>query len=198
MEYYGLRKCGSDIDLIISDKDYQILAQKHPGCRIDLRLPDMSGVECSVKLRKSATVKSCVIVYLFIDWIDVEANTHDTAIAGFLLRPLPPSMAAKTISACKGAENMAEREASPGIDDDSSAHTVLLAEDAAMNREIVLELLEPTSLNIDCAKNGNENPRYGRFACKGYTDNRNDCKCFLQGHRSLHCNLHKRPHCIAA
>jgi CheY-like chemotaxis protein len=33
---------------------------------------------------------------------------------------------------------------------------VLLAEDAEINREIVLALLEPTNLTIDCAENGVE------------------------------------------
>jgi len=33
-------------------------------------------------------------------------------------------------------------------------YTILLAEDAEINREIVLTLLEPTGLVIDCAENG--------------------------------------------
>lgn len=35
MEYYGLRKCGDDIDLIISNNDYQIIATKYPEYKID-------------------------------------------------------------------------------------------------------------------------------------------------------------------
>jgi len=35
-----------------------------------------------------------------------------------------------------------------------AGHTVLLAEDMEINREIVLSLLEPTHLNIECAENG--------------------------------------------
>jgi hypothetical protein len=35
MEYYGLRGCGSDIDCIISNKDYQMLANKYPDCKVD-------------------------------------------------------------------------------------------------------------------------------------------------------------------
>lgn len=36
MEYYGMRKSGEDIDLIITNDDYQMLAQKHPDQRKDL------------------------------------------------------------------------------------------------------------------------------------------------------------------
>ncbi|MDR1246516.1 MAG: response regulator [Clostridiales Family XIII bacterium] len=38
--------------------------------------------------------------------------------------------------------------------DDFSAYRILLAEDVEINREIVLALLEPTGLAIDCAENG--------------------------------------------
>lgn len=36
MEYYEMRKAGTDIDLIITDKDYQRLAGKYPNQRKDL------------------------------------------------------------------------------------------------------------------------------------------------------------------
>lgn len=36
MEYYEMRKAGADIDLIITDDDYQILAEKYPNDRKDL------------------------------------------------------------------------------------------------------------------------------------------------------------------
>lgn len=36
MEYYGMRKSGADIDLVICDKDYQSLAMKYPDKRKDI------------------------------------------------------------------------------------------------------------------------------------------------------------------
>jgi hypothetical protein len=36
MQYYEMRKSGADIDLIITDNDYQILAEKYPNDRKDL------------------------------------------------------------------------------------------------------------------------------------------------------------------
>ncbi|MHA6533895.1 hypothetical protein [Paenibacillus sp. BAC0078] len=36
MEYYGMRKSGADIDLLICDEDYQSLAMKKPDKRKDL------------------------------------------------------------------------------------------------------------------------------------------------------------------
>jgi len=36
MEYFGMRKSGADIDIIITDEDYQELASKYPKLRKDL------------------------------------------------------------------------------------------------------------------------------------------------------------------
>lgn len=36
MEYYGIRKSGADIDLVICDEDYQTLASNNPDKRKDL------------------------------------------------------------------------------------------------------------------------------------------------------------------
>jgi len=36
MQYYGMRKSGADIDLVISDEDYQSLAHKYPEKRKDI------------------------------------------------------------------------------------------------------------------------------------------------------------------
>ncbi len=36
MEYYGLRKSGADIDLVVCDEDYQALARQYPDNRKDI------------------------------------------------------------------------------------------------------------------------------------------------------------------
>ena len=36
MEYYGLRKSGADIDLVICDEDYQVIAREYPDNRKDI------------------------------------------------------------------------------------------------------------------------------------------------------------------
>jgi hypothetical protein len=36
MEYYGIRKSGADIDILICDEDYQILAAENPDKRKDI------------------------------------------------------------------------------------------------------------------------------------------------------------------
>ncbi|GHV38395.1 hypothetical protein FACS189490_00250 [Clostridia bacterium] len=47
-----------------------------------------------------------------------------------------------------------EQTAGSEINDDFSGLRILLAEDIEINREIVMSLLEPTKIDIDCAENG--------------------------------------------
>ncbi|MCL1794048.1 MAG: ATP-binding protein [Oscillospiraceae bacterium] len=42
----------------------------------------------------------------------------------------------------------------PGYSDDFSGYSILLADDVEINREILLSLLEPMGLSVDCAENG--------------------------------------------
>jgi CheY-like chemotaxis protein len=47
-----------------------------------------------------------------------------------------------------------QQDEMPDFDDDFSGFTVLLAEDVEITREIVMSMLEPTRLIVECAKNG--------------------------------------------
>jgi len=64
-----------------------------------------------------------------------------------------------TVMLKRGEKNEADNDTKTafvhnGSADDLSAYTILLAEDIEINREIILEFLKPTNLNIDCAENG--------------------------------------------
>jgi hemerythrin-like metal-binding protein/PAS domain S-box-containing protein len=61
-----------------------------------------------------------------------------------------------TIQVKRGSGKPAEEPEHNETIDQFEGHTILLAEDIEINREIVLTLLEPTLLTIDCAKNGKE------------------------------------------
>jgi signal transduction histidine kinase/CheY-like chemotaxis protein len=55
-----------------------------------------------------------------------------------------------------GESQAAEAEAPYGEPGCFKGYTILLAEDVEINREIVLALLEPTGITVDCAENGVE------------------------------------------
>ena len=67
---------------------------------------------------------------------------------------LQRTQSADVINGSAGVGDAVERAEQLGKVHDFSRHTILLAEDVEINREIVLALLEPTHLNIECAENG--------------------------------------------
>jgi signal transduction histidine kinase len=81
-------------------------------------------------------------------WVESEPNQGATFI--FTVRLAHAAAAQRQGAASggvKGKDAPAERASFAG-------HCVLLAEDVELNREIVLALLEPTGLAVDCAENG--------------------------------------------
>jgi CheY-like chemotaxis protein len=71
-------------------------------------------------------------------------------------KPLFPSTIADCINECLGVEAYREESADARRNVSFAGSRLLLAEDVEINREIVLALLEPTRLEIDCAENGEE------------------------------------------
>jgi CheY-like chemotaxis protein len=61
-----------------------------------------------------------------------------------------------TIKVRQAVEETAETAAKPLAAADFTGRRIILAEDVDINREIVLSLLEPTGITIDCAVNGAE------------------------------------------
>ena len=117
-------------------------------------LPDMNGIELAEKIRTKIANKSVVIIFPSIDWSVIEDEANAAGIDKFLSKPLFPSAAIDMINECIGLKTPMAHEKKSDNNDDFSGCSILLAEDIAINREIVLTLLEPTCLNIDCAEDG--------------------------------------------
>jgi CheY-like chemotaxis protein len=73
-----------------------------------------------------------------------------------LAKPLFPSVISEIITECVGVDAEHIKETQADIQGMFEGRRILLVEDVDINREIVLTLLEPTRLEIDCAENGEE------------------------------------------
>ena len=121
---------------------------------LDWKLPGMNGIELSQQIQTKASHKSVAIIFSSTDWRVIENEALTVGIDKFLPKPLFPSAILDVINECIGIDNTAGQDNKSDSADDFSGYSILLAEDIEINREIVLALLEPTSLNIDCAENG--------------------------------------------
>jgi CheY-like chemotaxis protein len=131
---------------------------------VDWKMPGMNGIELSRWITAKGAAgngvnpriapKSVVIMISATEWNSIEVEAKQAGVAKFLPKPLFSSTLVDCINQCLGSKTMdaLEKPAEPA--DDFSGRHILLAEDVEINQEIVIALLEPTSVLIDCAGNG--------------------------------------------
>ena len=123
---------------------------------IDGQLPGMSGIEFARRIREIDDDKFIVILSSSSEWNIAEAEAREAKIDKFLQKPLFRSDIIDIINGSIGAGNAEEPSGQQEEKCDFTGHTVLIAEDVDINREIVLALLEPTCITIDFAENGTQ------------------------------------------
>jgi CheY-like chemotaxis protein len=125
-------------------------------------MPGMNGIELSRWIRDAggdgANGSSLIIMISATEWSVIEGDAKGAGVDRFLAKPFFPSSFVDCINDALGVENILEQDTKS---DDAMAgcfagRRILLAEDMEINQEIVLALLEPTELRIDCAFNGAE------------------------------------------
>ncbi|MDR3123986.1 MAG: response regulator [Treponema sp.] len=130
---------------------------------VDWKMPGMNGVEFSRWIKETSAAngpnprvgpKSVVIMISATEWNAIESEAKQAGVDKFLPKPLFSADLVDCINQCLGNRTVdaAEKPAEPA--DNFSGRHLLLAEDVEINQEIVIALLEPTSILIDCAGNG--------------------------------------------
>jgi len=123
---------------------------------VDWKMPGMDGIELTKRIKQRYSGESVVIMISVAEWSTIEKEAKEAGVDKFLAKPLFPSSIAGIINECLGfnsAENVKE-ETDQQVIENFEGYTMLLAEDVDINREIVITLLEPTALIIECAENG--------------------------------------------
>jgi CheY-like chemotaxis protein len=124
---------------------------------VDWKMPGMNGIELCRRIKGYNGDKCVVIMISSSAWSAMADEAKSAGIDKFLPKPLFPSSIMDCINECLGAPKLLDvKNDRPEETIDFSGHRVLLAEDVEINREIVITLLEPTNLAVDCAENGAE------------------------------------------
>ncbi|MDR2266964.1 MAG: response regulator [Christensenellaceae bacterium] len=125
---------------------------------IDWMMPGMDGIELTEKIKKinSKSQPPVVIMISVGEWSQIEARAKSAGVDKFIPKPLFYSVLEDCINECIGETKNKQFSESDGLDytNKFSKNTLLLAEDIAINREIVIDLLADTGLHIECAENG--------------------------------------------
>jgi len=126
---------------------------------VDWKMPGMNGVELvrALKQREAATDEHTVAVMISsVEWDTIATEAKQAGVDKYLPKPLFPSAIAGIIAEYAGSDRGQAQQDTQQVIDQFPGRHLLLAEDIEINQEIVLALLEPTLLTIDCAENGAE------------------------------------------
>ena len=162
LEYFGdvINGIGICCDMAESGEEALALVEENGPYTIyfvDWKMPGMNGMQLTAELKeKEAGEGSVVIMISSIDWDRIEREAKEAGVKKFLPKPLFPSSIVDAINECLGIEQIEAQERPEDAIDVFDGCRILLAEDVAINREIVQVLLEPTLAQIGCAANGTE------------------------------------------
>jgi CheY-like chemotaxis protein len=161
LEYFGelAEKFGVQCDCAAGGEEALALIDRN-GCYdiyfVDWRMPGMDGLELTRRIKERCAEKSVIIMISAVEWSAIEEEAKGAGVDKFLAKPLFPSDIAECLSECIGTAGLPAAKESLKETGVYQGRRVLLAEDIEINREIVIALLEPTQLEIDCAENGAE------------------------------------------
>ncbi|MDR1099184.1 MAG: response regulator [Treponema sp.] len=123
----------------------------------DWRMPELNGIELTEWIKSRFGKKVVVIMISAAEWEAIETDAKKAGVDGFIPKPLFPSALTDCINGyIKNIVPVNAEKQLPEEKNDFSGHTVLLAEDVEINREIIISLLEDTGIVITCAENGAE------------------------------------------
>jgi len=162
LEYFKevVSRFGATCDTALSGEDaLELIARRsiYDICFIDWLMPSMDGFELTRRIKENNNGNTVVIMISSMDWEVVESDSRSSHIDDFIQKPIFPSAIVDCIQKVIGIDliETVSNENEAG-DDKFENSRVLLVEDVEINREIMIALLEPTMLKIDCAENGVE------------------------------------------
>ncbi|MCL2889329.1 MAG: response regulator, partial [Eggerthellaceae bacterium] len=137
---------------------------RYPGAKaydiiiLDGEMPDISGLGLAQRIKRINDKNSIIIMGSQADWSAVEKQAETYGVDYFLSKPLFPSPLVNAINICLSGNPSASFKRSMSRSSlegcDFSGHTVLIAEDVEINREIIKAVLEDSCMEIEFAENG--------------------------------------------
>ena len=121
---------------------------------MDLKMPDMDGVQTTRKIREITGDKSAIIILTAYRWDDIIEDAVGAGVDSFLSKPI---FAANVIDEFR---SVLSRRKQTGEGEKKKAELkgrrVLLAEDVEINAEIMTMVLKTREMEVDLAVNGRE------------------------------------------
>ena len=137
---------------------------------IDLKLPDMNGIEVTRQIRKAVGDDTPILLMTAYDWPAIKDEALGAGINAFCNKPVFISELHDALSRAIGAAAAAEEAPVSEEEIDFSGKRLLLVDDMDVNREIAVMLLEMHNFSVEQAVNGKEAVEKIAAADTGYYD----------------------------
>ncbi|MDR2743839.1 MAG: response regulator [Desulfovibrio sp.] len=141
-------------------------------CFVDWKSPGMDGMALPRRMKELRPDVAVVLITPTTAWSRLETEARAAGIASYLSKPIFPRAVADRILECLGVRPPQPAQTKTALGEPAcfAGRRMLLVEDVEINREIMLELLKNTSLEIECAEDGVEAVRLFRERAEGYYD----------------------------
>ena len=124
-------------------EDYDLLL-------IDLKMPEMDGVETTKRIREIVGHDTPIIILTSFNWEEVEDEAKEAGVDTFVSKPLfAENVMDEFREAFRRKHKVLEEKTV-----DLKGRRVLLAEDVAVNAEIMMMVLAMREMEVDLAENG--------------------------------------------
>ncbi len=152
-----LEKTGMSCETALSGKEalekvklHQARQKPYDLILVDLKMPEMDGVETSKRIREIVGRESAIIIITAYRWDDVFDEAKKAGVDSFIAKPL---FAGNVIEEYRSARK--KKKPSDTLHKVSlKGRRVLLAEDVPINAEIMTMLLTTSEMIVDHAENG--------------------------------------------
>ena len=127
------------------------------ACILDLKMPDIDGIECARRIRAELGPDVPIIVISAYDWSDVEAEAREAGVDAFIAKPLFKSRLVSTFEELLDEKGHADEDPlAPLLAANYAGRRVLVVEDNRLNSEVACEIVRMTGAEVECAADGEE------------------------------------------
>lgn len=153
----ALADAGMDATYVLSGKDGIALVEKNHAegkdfdlILIDLKMPDMDGIETAEKIRAGGAEEASIVVLTAYEWNEIESKARGVGVDAFLPKPFFVSNLKLNIRSMQKDNDEYSALPKKALD----GKRFLAAEDNELNSEILVELLDMYSSSCEVAENG--------------------------------------------
>lgn len=168
----SLKEIGAEADYVTSGKRAVEVVKESPDkydiILVDLRMPEMSGVETAKKIRECTKNFIPVILISAYDWSEIEIEAKAVGINGFISKPLFKSTLFFGIKKYMDDNNNDSVEEAENKSVEFKGGRILLAEDNELNSEIATDILTEAGFEVDWAENGRICVEKFKYSTAGY------------------------------